>query len=94
MQVLSTDGEQVVTLQDSDIDGGLAPGSDAVTISSYQRGRSGTYVYDLGSERFLRLSEDTSQWELGGPTQPGLVMWDTPVNWGRGATQWVGELLE
>ena len=35
---VSTDGDQVVTVQDSDLDGGLGVGSDVVTVTSYQRG--------------------------------------------------------
>ena len=94
MQVLSTDGEQVVTLQDSSIDGTLVTGSDVVTVTSYQRGQSGTYVYDLGTERFLRLSEDVSQWLTSGPTPEGDFIWNTPVNRGNGATQWLGEMVD
>ena len=94
VQVVSTDGEQVVTVQDSELDGGLVGRSDVVTVTSYQRGQSGTYAYDLGSGQFLRLSDDVSQWSLGGPTQPGQVMWHTSVNGGRGATQWLGELVD
>lgn len=94
VQVLTTDGDQVVTVQDSDLDGGLATGSDIVSVTSYQRGQAGTYVYDLETERFLRLSDDVSQWSLGGPTPPGQVLWHTPANFGKGATQWLGELTD
>ncbi len=45
VQILTTDGDQVVTVQDSGIDGGLAGG--VVEITAYEKGRSGTYVYDL-----------------------------------------------
>ena len=94
VQVLSTDGDQVVTFQDSDIDGGLGVGSDVVTVTSYQRGGSGTYVYDLTTDRFLRLSDEVSSWTTGGPTQEGQLFWNTPVNRGHGATQWLGELID
>ncbi|HSE10638.1 MAG TPA: hypothetical protein VLB29_18385, partial [Nocardioidaceae bacterium] len=40
VQVVSTDGEQVVTVQDSSIDGGLSGEGGVVTVTSYQRGRS------------------------------------------------------
>lgn len=65
VQVLTTDGEQVVTLQDSSIDGGLSTGSDVVTVSSDEPGQAGTCVYDLETDRFLRLSDDYSQWAMG-----------------------------
>lgn len=94
VQVLSTEGEQVVTLQDSSIDGALVGDSGAVTITSQQRGRSGTYVYDLGTDRFLRLSRSRSSWSTSGPTPEGHVMWNTPENRGNGATQWLAELAD
>jgi hypothetical protein len=95
VQVVTTDGDQVVTVQDSDIEGGMTGASGIATISSYQRGQAGTYVYDIATERFLRLSDDVSQFALGGgPTLPGQVLWDTPVNRRNGATQWLGELAE
>lgn len=46
VQILSTDGDQVVTHQDSEVDGGLSPETDVVTVSAYQGGRAGAYVYD------------------------------------------------
>lgn len=94
VQILSTDGDQVVTLQDSEVDGGLSPRTDVVTVSAYQRGRAGTYVYDLATERFLRVSEGTSSWSTGGPLAPGHFAWDVPVNRGNGATFRIGELAE
>ncbi len=94
VQVLTTAGRQVVTLQGSSIDGMLARGSDVVTVTSYERGQTGTYVYDLGTGRFLRLSEDVSQWLTSGPAPEGDFLWNTPVNRGNGATQWLGELVD
>ncbi|HSE07532.1 MAG TPA: hypothetical protein VLB29_02610, partial [Nocardioidaceae bacterium] len=94
VQVVSTDGEQVVTVQDSSIDGGLSGEGGVVTVTSYQRGRSGTYVYDLETGRFLRLSDEVSQWAMGGRTPEGKFMWVTPENRGNGATQWLGELVD
>ena len=96
VQVLTTDGDQVVTIQDSDIDGALAgSGPDAVvTLDAYQRDRGGSYVYDLDAGRLLRLSEAVSSFGVGGgPTTGGRFLWHTPVNHRHGATQWVGELL-
>jgi hypothetical protein len=93
VQVLDTDGDQVVTLQDSSIEGSLAGDGDVVTVTSYQRGRSGTYVYDLGSGRFLRVADSVSQWQLGAPAPGNQFLWSTPVNHGNGATQWLGELV-
>lgn len=95
VQVLTTDGEQVVTIQDSGIDGWLPNGSDVVNISVYNDDdTSGTYVYDLTDGRFLRVSDGLSSWGLGGPTgEPEQFMWHTPVNEGNGATQHIGELI-
>jgi hypothetical protein len=91
VQVVSLDGDQVVTVQDSDIDGGLTGG--VVGIDSYQPGRAGAYVYDLDTDRLLRLSQAVSKYSLGGPTPADVFLWDTPANHGRGATQWLGRLV-
>jgi hypothetical protein len=96
VQILTTDGDQVVTLQDSGIDGELAGAGgtgDVVTVSSYENDRSGTYVYDLDTDRFLKISDGVSSYGLGGPSPDGLFLWHTPVNHRSGAAQWVGRLL-
>jgi len=94
VQVLATDGEQVVTVQDSSIDGGLtADQGSLVTIESHDRNTQGTYVYDLDDDRFLRVSDSVSQWAMGGPTPPGMFLWHTSVNGSKGATQWLGEMI-
>ncbi|CAI9415605.1 hypothetical protein HIDPHFAB_02564 [Nocardioides sp. T2.26MG-1] len=98
VQILTADGAQVVTLQGSGLDGVLPSGSEVVNASVYagdDDSRSGTYVYDLSSDRFLRISDGLSQWGLGGPTGDARqVMWHTPVNHRNGATQWVGRLRD
>jgi hypothetical protein len=94
VQVLGTDGEQVVTVQDDSVEGTLGQGSDVVRVTSYQRGRVGTFVYDLDTDRFLRVSEDVSSWLVGGPTLDGQFMWSTPENGRDGATQWIGEIAD
>lgn len=97
VQVISTDGEQVVTLHDDGISGWLPAGSDVVNIDvmgAPDDQRSGTYVYDLETGRFLRISHEISSWGLGGTTgNPGEFRWHTPVSDGKGATQHIGELL-
>jgi hypothetical protein len=95
VQVLDTDGNQVVTLQGSGIEGALASdaGDGLVTVTSYESGGNGTYVYDLGSGRFLQISDDVSSWVTSGPTQEGQFLWNTPENWGRGMTQHLGEIV-
>jgi hypothetical protein len=96
VQVLTSTGAQVVTLQDSGIEGALAGTrgeNDLVTVTSFEGKRAGTYVYDLGTGRFLRMSTAISKWGLGGPAPDGQLLWHTPVNHRHGATQWLGELL-
>jgi hypothetical protein len=96
VQILTTDGDQVVTFQDSGIDGAMAGAGGSnhvVTVNAYEDGRSGTYVYNLGTDRFLRISEAVSMWGMGGPTPDGQFLWHTPVNHRHGATQWLGQLL-
>jgi hypothetical protein len=94
VQILSTDGEQVATLQDDGVDGWLPAGSDVVHVSVFYGKKSGTYAYDLATDRFLRISDAVSSYGLGGPTgDDRQVLWHTPVNDRKGATQWLGELL-
>jgi len=96
VQVLDTDGDQVVTLQGSGLDGALTSdaGDGLVTVTSREPDGAGTYVYDLGSGRFLRISEDVSSWDTSGPTDEGQFLWNTPENFGRGMTQHLGELID
>ena len=63
--------------------------------SSIKVHQGGTYVYDLSTGDFLRVSEAVSSWGLGGPTgNAEQFMWHTPVNHRKGATQHLGELLD
>jgi hypothetical protein len=95
VQILSTDGDQVVTIQDSSIEGFLAADDGSlVTIESYEKDTLGTYVYDLDDDGFLRVSNSVSQWAMGGPTPPGMFLWHTSVNRSKGATQWLGEMID
>jgi hypothetical protein len=92
VQVLSTSGEPVVTLQDNGLDGGLTGG--LVSVTAYAGARAGAYVYDLDRDRLLRLSDAVSKFGTGGgPTPDGLFLWHTPVNHRHGAEQWLGQLL-
>ncbi len=77
VQILTTDGDQVVTLQGNGIDGSLAgPGeNNLVAVTSYEEKRSGTYVYDLATDRFLRVSDAVSSWGMGGSGS----RWSVPV---------------
>lgn len=96
VQIISTNGDQVVTIQDSGIGGSVLDVSghnDVVTIDSSEGDALGTYVYDLGTGRFVRVSDGTSNWAMGGPAPSGEFMWSSPVNHGHGATQWLGRLL-
>lgn len=94
VQVLDTDGGQVVTLQGSDIEGWLASpeGDGIVAVTARGRGTTGTYLYDLGSGELVRVSGSLSSWTSGGPVPEGMFLWNTPVNRGRGMTEHLGEL--
>ena len=96
VQVLDTNGDQVVTLQGSGIEGELTSvaGDGLVTVRSYESDGAGTYIYDLDSGRFLRITEDVSSWSTSGPTQQGQFLWNTPENRRRGMTQQLGELVD
>lgn len=98
VQVLDLDGRTITTFQDDDIGGGV--NGDLVQVTSYKRDAAGTYVYELDSGRFLRVSEAVSSYSLGGPTPAGYVLWDTPVGTATGpqepipgATQWLARWL-
>jgi hypothetical protein len=96
VQILTSDGDQVRTLQDSDMEGALTGSgraSDLITVTAYQGKQAGSYIYDLGTGHFLRLSDAVSKWQMGGPTSHGRFLWSTPTNQGHGATQWLGELV-
>ena len=94
VQILSTDGDQVVTIQGDGIDGWLPDGSEVVNVTAYPLEQGGTYVYDLPTDRFLRVSKGVSPWARGGPTgTPAQFLWDTPVNDRHGDTQHLAELL-
>jgi hypothetical protein len=96
MQILTTDGDQVVTIQDDGIDGGIAGNgpNEVVTVTSYGGDRGGTYVYDLGTDSFVRLTDGVSKFGVGGgPVPEGYFMWHTPVNKRHGAKLWLGEIL-
>ena len=96
VQILDIDGDQVATLQGSSLDGGLAAsaGAGLVTVTAYEPESAGTYVYDLDSERFLRLSDGVSSWGTGGPTLEDQLLWNVPANGRKGMTQLLGELMQ
>jgi hypothetical protein len=87
VQVVTTEGEQVVTVQDNGVDAGdLVAGGDVVTMTSHDRATGGTYLYDVGDGRLLRLSDGMSSWAVGqGPTPDDQFLWTTPAG-GRDAT--------
>lgn len=94
VQILTTDGEQVATLQQSGVEGGLPAGSSVVAVAAYggYGHPEGAYVYDLTSDRLLRLSDGVSKFALSGTALGGRqIFWDTPVG-KHGATQWLADL--
>lgn len=101
VQVVTTEGEQVVTVQDDGVEGGdLVAGGDFLTMTAYGRATGGTYLYDFDEGRLLRLSDAMSSWAVGrGPTPGDQFMWTTPAGdrdatFGRkGAEIHLGELI-
>ncbi|MCR1783608.1 hypothetical protein KVF89_13790 [Nocardioides carbamazepini] len=94
IQVLTTDGDLVTTIQGDGIDGWVTGG--VVKVSSHDRNRAGLFVYEPDSGRFTRISDANSSYGLGGPTPEGYLLWDTPVGKASspqepipGATQWL-----
>ncbi|WGX96163.1 hypothetical protein [Nocardioides sp. L-11A] len=94
IQILTTDGDLVTTIQDDGVSGWVTGG--VVRVASYARKRAGTYVYEPDSGSFARVSDANSSYGLGGPTPDGYLLWDTPVGEAAGpqepipgATQWL-----
>lgn len=101
VQVVTTDGDQVMTVQDHGVEGGqLVAGGDYLTVTAYDRATGGTYLYDFDEGRLLRLSDGVSSWSVAvGPTPGDQFMWTTPAGgkvelFGRsGATAHLGEII-
>lgn len=77
VQVLTTDGEPVTTIQGDGLEGSVSGG--VVQVTSYGGRTAGTYVYEPDSGRFLRVSDGVSSYALRGFVPDGYLMWDTPV---------------
>ncbi|RYC12497.1 WD40 repeat domain-containing protein [Nocardioides zhouii] len=101
IQVVTTEGDPVVTIQDNGVDGGqLIAGGDYLSLVAYGRATGGTYVYDFEDGRLLRLSEGHSAWAVGsGPTPGDQFLWNEPAGgldsmFGRsGAETHLGEII-
>lgn len=101
VEVVTTEGDRVVTIQDSGVDGGqLVAGGDYLTITAYGRSTGGTYLYDIEDERLLRLSEGMSSWAVAAGPAPGdQFLWTSPTGrslsgfLSRGATGHLGEVI-
>lgn len=94
VQVLTTEGEPVTTIQGDGIDGFVAGG--LVQVTAHGGRTAGTYAYEPDSDRLVRVSDGVSSYGLGGPVPEGYLMWDTPVGTASdpqepipGATQWL-----
>lgn len=95
VQILTTDGDQVVTLQDDGIGGSLTSSdgrSDLVSVTSYKPGQAGTYLYNLATDQLLRVSDAVSKFAVGGPTSNNLFLFHTPTNHRHGVTQTLAKL--
>lgn len=94
VQIVTTEGDPVTTIQGDGIEGQVAGG--LVEVTSYDDRAGGTYVYDPAGGEFVRATKRLSSYGLGGPTPEGYLLWHTPVGKsgalgmrGRGATQWL-----
>ncbi|MFC4786944.1 hypothetical protein ACT8ZV_20890 [Nocardioides sp. MAHUQ-72] len=89
VQVVTTDGSPVVTVRDDGAE--LAGTTDGdLVVRSYNQELGGTFVLDYATGRLVRISEATSRFSMEAPWAGDLFIWDTPVNGGHGATQWLG----
>ncbi len=88
---MTTDGSPVVTVRDDGAE--LAGSTDAgLVVRSYNQRRGGTFVFEYATGRWVRISQATSRFSMEAPWTGDLFIWDTPVNNGHGATQWLGQL--
>ena len=81
VQVVTTAGEPVVTIQDNGVDGGqLDADGRSLTLTAYDRDSGGTYVYDLEDGSLLRLSDASSSFTAAsGPAPGGEFLWNSPA---------------
>lgn len=104
VQILTTEGRTLTTIQGDGIDGGLGDGGTGgnghlVTVQAWAADEEGTYVYDLDTDRFLRITDSVSGYPGGGPTRAGELLVSTAYGEGAsqepepgmdlGATQWL-----
>jgi len=75
VQILTTGGDPVTTIQGDGIDGAVV--GELVEVTSHMPKREGTYVYDLADDRLLRVTDSLSSYALGGPVPDGYLMWHT-----------------
>jgi hypothetical protein len=91
VQVVTTDGTPVVTVRDDGAE--LAGTTEAdLVVRSYNRRWGGSFAYEYATGRMVRISDETSRFGSGAPWAGDLFIWDTPVNNGHGATQWLGRM--
>lgn len=93
VQILTTEGEPVTTIQGDSFEGiigddDVAGEGHLVQLRVDGADRVGTYVYDLATGRFLRVSESVSSFPRSGLVPAGYVLMDTAYG-GSGATQWL-----
>jgi hypothetical protein len=88
VQIVTTHGDPVVTLQDDGLD--FAGATDEfVTVRSYAEDASGAYVYEFDTGRFLRLGEGHVRYAGSHVGRGDVLTWTTPVNGGDGMKIWV-----
>ena len=91
VQVLTTDGKPVVTIQGNGVEGGSV-GKGFVTATTFGQpgAAAGTFVYDLGSGRLLRLSTGSPKFGPGSTAGGPALTWAVPVNQRHGMTLFAG----
>jgi hypothetical protein len=89
VQVITTDGAPVVTVQDDGVD--LVEVTERfVVVRAYPDGRAGAYAYEPATGRFLRLGEGHVKFGGSHTGRGDLLTWATPVNRGHGMKIWAG----
>jgi hypothetical protein len=86
IQIMTLDGEPVVTIQDDGIDGSANNGG-RVLVYSYLPDQAGHYAYDLASGDFVRLGTTDSMYGMGGPVTDGYLLWTEGYQGREGSVQ-------
>jgi hypothetical protein len=83
VQVITLDGDPVVTVQDTDVSPAVLT-DRFVTVNGLRPLQGGAYAYDLERRRMLRLSNSASTWYGGDAGHGERLAWSSGIRDGHG----------